>query len=159
MQVCFIGHRYINITKELIFLLRETIYELLTKGFTTFLFGSMSEFDNFAWEVVTNFKSEYPNIKRVYVRSAYQNITKSYEQYLLKRYEETYFSSKLENAGKYAYVERNFEMIDKSACCIFYYNENYIPQTKSKSVQRKSGTKIAYEYAQKKKKFIVNVYR
>ena len=47
--------------------------------------------------------------------------------------------------------ERNFEMINKATFCIFYYDENYIlPKSNS-------GTKIAYEYAIKKKKQIINL--
>ena len=116
----------------------------------------MSEFDKLSWEIVSEIKQEYPSIKRVYVRSSYQHIDKLYEKYLLKSYEETFFPKKLENAGKYSYVERNYEMINLSTYCVFYYNENYIPQLKN---QRNSGTKIAYNYAIKKKKKIINLYK
>ena len=37
---------------------------------------------------------------------------------------------------------------------IFYFNKNYIPTPSN----RKSGTKIAFAYAQKKKKQIINLY-
>ena len=107
MQVCFIGHRGIEKTEELISALKETVVSLINKGATTFLFGSMGEFDDLSWQVVTELKKQYPFIRRVYVRSSYQHINKSYEEYLLKSYEETYFPPKLENAGKYSYVERN----------------------------------------------------
>ncbi len=126
----------------------------MKKGGTTFLFGSMSEFDNLSWEIVTDLKKEHPNIRRVYVRSAFQHIDKSYEEYLLKSYEKTYFPSKIEKSGKYSYVERNYEMIDNSLYCVFYYNENYIATSK-----HNSGTKIAYKYAVKKKKIIFNIYK
>lgn len=166
MTACFIGHRFIEKSEKLIALLKETIVELIKKGCTIFLFGSMSEFDDLSWEVLTDLKEEYPAIKRIYVRSAYQYIDKLYEEYLLESYEETYFPPKLEKAGKYSYVERNFEMIDKSTYCIFYYNENYVPPFKRQSkrntlfpVKRNSGTKIAYQYAQKKKKEIINLYQ
>lgn len=152
MQVCFIGHRTIEKDEKLIFLLRKTIVTLIKKGASTFLFGSMSEFDNLSWQMVTELKKEYPYIKRVYVRSSYQYIDKSYEEYLLKFYEETYFPPKLKNAGKCRYVERNYEMIDYCSYCVFYYNKNYIPQSK-----RNSGTKIAYNYAIKKNKEIINL--
>ena len=46
-----------------------------------------------------------------------------------------------------------FEMIDKSNYCVFYYNANYTPLKK-----RNSGTKIAYDYAVKKKKIIINLF-
>ena len=154
MQVCFIGHRSIQKKEDLKSSLKQTILDLIHKGATTFLFGSKSEFDDLAWETVTELKTTYSFIKRVYVRSANQNISTSYEKYLLESYEETYFPPKLEKAGKYSYVERNYEMIDNSMYCIFYYNENYIPQSK-----RTSGTKIAYKYAIRKKKQIINLYK
>ena len=154
MQACFIGHRIIEETEELKALLKEIIVTLIQKGVTSFLFGSKSAFDHLSWEVVTRLKKEYPYIRRVYVRSAYPYIEKSYKKYLLQFYEETYFPSKIEKAGKSSYVERNYEMIDSSAYCVFYYNENYIAPLK-----RNSGTKIAYQYAVKKKKTIINLYR
>ena len=162
MKVSFIGHRNIKNNEELASSLKEIIIMLITKGATTFLFGSMSEFDDLSWEIVTELKKQYPCIKRVYVRSAYQHIDKSYEEYLLKSYEETYFPHKIENAGKFSYVERNYEMIDKSTYCVFYYNENYVAPYKRYSLlpsRRNSGTKIAYNYAIKKKKQVINLYR
>ena len=164
MKACFIGHRNILKSEELNNSLKETIITLINKGVTVFLFGSMSEFDNLTLELVTELKIKYPFIKRVYVRSNYQFIDTSYESYLHKFYDETYFPIKLTNAGKYSYVERNYEMIDKSTYCIFYYNENYVPELKREPKhsmlppsRRKSGTKVAYEYAIKKKKQIINI--
>ena len=52
-------------------------------------------------------------------------------------------------AGRAAYVERNREMINKSKYCIVYYDEQNAPAT------RKSGTKIALDYAIKKRKEIM----
>lgn len=162
---CFIGHRKIANKKAVKSLLRQEIVKLLEKGVTKFFFGSKSEFDGLSWEVVTELKDEYSSVVRIYVRSAYQYIDKSYEDYLLESYEETYFPPKIENAGKYSYVERNYEMIDNSTYCIFYYDENYVPPLKRKrkkntlsSSRRNSGTKIAFEYALKKKKNIINLY-
>ena len=166
MKVCFIGHKTIEKTNALISSLKETVVTLINAGVTTFLFGSRSDFDDLSWEIVTELKEEYPQIKRVYVRSAYPYIDKAYEEYLLQFYEETYFPPQIENAGKYSYIERNYEMIDKSTYCVFYYNENYIPPLKRPTKhnivlpsRRNSGTKIAYEYAAKKKKEIINLYK
>lgn len=158
MQVCFIGHRTIQKNEKLKFSLKEIIVELINKGATTFLFGSMSEFDKLSWEIVSALKTNYSFIKRVYVRSAYQYIDKGYEKYLRKFYEETYFPPKLHNAGKYSYVERNYEMIDSSEFCVFYYNENHVSLSSGKS-KRNSGTKIAYNYALKRNKTIINLYK
>ena len=166
LSCCFIGHRKIDNQESIKPILKEQIVILLEKGITKFFFGSMSKFDDLAWEVVSELKETYPSIKRIYVRSAYQYIDKSYENYLLESYEETYYPPKLENAGKCSYVERNYEMIDKSMYCVFYYNENYVPEFKRQPrhnmlppSRRKSGTKIAYEYASKKEKKIINIYK
>ena len=166
MRVCFIGHRTIQKNEQLISSLKKTIINLINKGATTFIFGSKSEFDSLSWKTVTALKEIYPFIKRVYVRSSHQYIDKSYEKYLFKFYEETYFPPKLENAGKYSYVERNYEIIDTSSFCVFYYNENYVPPLSNQSnrniflqYRRASGTKIAYNYAVKRNKIIINLYK
>ena len=56
-------------------------------------------------------------------------------------------------------------MIDKSTYCVFYFNKNYVASLNSKSkrnlltnLERRSGTKIAYQYAVKAKKEIINLY-
>ena len=166
MRVCFIGHRTIERTEKIILSLKETVLMLIQKGASKFLFGGMCGFDNLAWEVVTELKEAYPFIERVYVRERYQHIDASYKKFLLKSYEDTYFSPELERAGKYSYVERNYEMIDKSTYCVFYYNEKYLPPLKKQSkglervkLKRNSGTKIAYDYAIKRKKEIINLYK
>ena len=67
------------------------------------------------------------------------------------------------NAGKAAYVERNYEMIDNSSYCIIYYDENYMPPRRKNSrrelfdYQPKSGTAVAYDYAIKKGQNIINL--
>ena len=154
MQVCFIGHREIEKTEELVSSLKNIVEMLINKGATTFLFGSKSSFDDLAWEIVTELKEQFPEIKRIYVRSAFQYIDQFYEEYLRRFYEETYFPKRLEKAGKASYVERNYEMIDNAGYCIFYYDENYAP-----TESRRSGTRIAYEYAKKKGKVIINLHK
>ena len=147
---CFIGHRTINETEELKLKLVEIIEKLIVdENIDTFLFGSKSRFNSLCHELVTEIKEKYPHIKRIYVRAEYLNIDESYKNYLLESYEDTYFSEKIIGAGKASYVERNCEMINKSRFCIFYYDEQNAPTT------RKSGTKIALDYAIKQKKEII----
>ena len=154
MQACFIGHRKIDVTEELVSSLKDVVETLVNEDVTSFLFGSKSAFDDLAWEVVTDLKNKYPHIKRIYVRASYQYVDEFYEKFLLESYEETYFPKKVEKAGKYAYVKRNLEMIDNSTFCIFYYSESY-----AFSIKRSSGTKTAYEYAIKKGKAVKNLYK
>ena len=147
---CFFGHRRINETEELKAKLAEAIEKLIEeKQVDTFLFGSKSQFNSLCLSVVTEIKEKYPHIKRIYVRGEYPYINEQYKSYLLESYDDTYYPEKILNAGKATYIERNYEMIDKSHYCIVYYDRQ--------DTTHKSGTKIALNYAIKKRKKIVNV--
>lgn len=149
---CFFGHRTINETEELKSKLIEVIEKLIVdEKVDTFLFGSKSRFNGLCQEIVTEIKEKYPHISRVYVRAEYPYISEHYRNYLLKNYEDTYYPEKIMNAGRTIYVERNYEMIDNSHYCIVYYDAQNAPVT------RKSGAKIALDYAIKKGKNIINV--
>ncbi|MBQ7035091.1 MAG: DUF1273 family protein [Clostridia bacterium] len=149
---CFLGHRNMNETEELKFKLKKIIERLIVnENVDTFLFGSKSRFNSLCLELVTKVKEEYPHIKRVYVRAEYPYISEHYKKYLLENYEDTYYPEHIIGSGKAAYVERNYEMIDHSRFCIIYYDETNAPIT------RKSGTKIALDYAIKKQKHIITL--
>jgi uncharacterized phage-like protein YoqJ len=150
---CFFGHRFINDTIELRENVRQIVERLIVEErVDTFLFGSKSQFDSLCLECVTELKEKYPHIKRIYVRAEYQYINDEYKKYLLNSYDDTYFPEKLSNAGRAVYVERNCEMINRSDFCVIYYNVENVPTT------RKSGTKIALEYALKHKKKIIQLF-
>ena len=101
----------------------------------------------------------------VFRRSAFQHIPDWYKDSLLQHYEDTYFPEHMENAGRASYVERNQEMINHSKFCVVYYDENYLPPRRKNSrrdlfdYQPKSGTAVAYNYAVRKKKEIINVFK
>ena len=162
---CFFGHRRIDETEELKNRLCGIVENLIVNvEVDTFFFGSKSQFDDLCLKIFTELKEKYPHIKRIYVRSAFQHIPDWYEDSLLQHYEDTYFPEHMENAGRASYVERNQEMINKSDFCIVYYDENYAPPKRKNSrrnltdYQPRSGTKIAYDYAVKKKKIIINCF-
>ena len=147
---CFIGHRTINETEELKADLTAAIEKLIQEeGVDTFLFGSKSRFNSLCLELVTELKEKHPQIKRIYVRAEYPVIDADYKAYLLQSYEDTYYPDQVIGAGKASYVERNYEMIDRSDYCIFYYRKGEDPAT------RKSGTRIAFEYAQRKRRRVI----
>ena len=113
------------------------------------MFGSKSRFDALCLEIVREIKEKYPRVKCVYVRAEFPVINDDYKNYLLKSYDETYFPERILNAGRAVYVERNCEMINRSRFCIVYYDEHYSP------MKRRSGTRIALDYAIKQEKNII----
>ena len=149
---CFFGHRTIKGTEALKSKLEEIIERLiLEENVDTFLLGSKSQFNSLCRQCLAKYKEKYPHIKRIYVRAEYPYISEDYKNYLLERYEDTYYPKQILGSGKAAYIERNYEMIDQSRICVVYYNEANAPTT------RKSGTKIALDYALKRHNKIIAV--
>ena len=159
---CFFGHRKIVNTPLLAENVKDSIKNLIVNyHISNFLFGSNSEFNDLCYKTVSELKKIYTKINRIYVRAQFPDIDVSYKNYLLEYYEDTYYHQHMRNAGKAAYVERNFDMIDNSCFCIIYYDKNYAPPLKKSglmSQRPKSGTEIAYLYAVKKKLVIKNLF-
>ena len=179
MTVCFIGHRTVNNAEQIKGKLFSILSELIIGGADTFLFGSRSEFDSLCWQVVTELKEQHPHIKRVCYTAPHEVAFTSKdervqsEQFFSKMlkqevrymdYEEAVCSKKSLTANKNAYIMRNQEMIDHSDTCVFYYNKDYLPPKRKPTskflsdYQTKRGTAIAFEYATRKKKQIINLY-
>lgn len=152
MTVAFIGHRKLSRVECLEEKLFSLILELIAEEKAdTFLFGSRSEFDDLCYKIVTELQKTYPFIRRVYYRGEYEFISEQYSEYLLTMYEETVFPEKVHNAGILAYIKRNEAMIDASDKLVVYYNDKA-------NFSSKSGTKIAVEYAIRKRKNISNIF-
>lgn len=166
MIVTFIGHRKIAEKSILYGKLTNLILWLVDyKNADTFLFGSKSQFNDLCLQAATEVKKIRPNVKLIYVRAEYPHISENYKDYLLNFYDDTYSPDKILNAGRAAYVERNFHMIDRADICIFYFDKTYSPPREQVSNNHVgftnkavSGTKLAYDYALSKKKTIINVY-
>ncbi len=172
-MVCFIGHRKVE-NKELV---KEKVKEvverlIVEKGVKTFHFGSRSEFDDICHVVVTEFQKIYPDIIRVNYNCKSEYVVKKdererleagwsrllKEEVKLKDYERGKISDRVYSAGEASYVERNEEMIDDSTYCVFFYREGYKPTPNNPRKSSKiSGTKLAYDYAVRKKKIIINI--
>ena len=149
VKMCsFFGHRDTVATLELKVCLKATIIKLIEEqSVQYFLFGSASKFDELCLQMVTELKKRYPEIVRVYVRAKERYLTEERKKSLLEIYDDTIMPPDVENAGRASYVKRNQAMIDASAYCVFYYNLEY--QVKH---QTKSGTRVAFEFADQKRK-------
>lgn len=173
LSCCFIGHRKIE-DKESVLLCVKPIIEMLIveKGVRIFNFGSKSEFDDLCHRIVSDFQSEYPDIIRVnYNRKSEYAVKKDEKANLeeiwsrllkkdvsIKDFDSSKMSDRVFMAGKASYVERNREMIDDSDFCVFFYIEEYKPEPDThRKTSEKSGTKMAYDYAVRKKKPIINI--
>lgn len=174
----FIGHRKIEITEELIQKVREVVENLIVKNnVSTFLFGSNSEFNSLCHSIVTELKEKYSDIKRIAYTCKSEAFIFERER---QRWEELYskiehgeihllgFEDEFEHKTKYisgraSYIERNRAMIDNSDYCVFYYDEKYQPKMRKYSkrsisdYQPQSGTRLAYNYAKKKGKIVINI--
>ncbi len=170
---CFIGHRKVK-DRELVFLrVQRLVRTLITeKGVGVFRFGSKSEFDDICHLAVTELQSVYPDIVRVNYHRKSEYVVKKEEKAeleesrhrllnqddALKDFDAAKSSDRVQRAGKASYVERNREMIDDSDICVFFYREEYKPQSNPYYASSgKSGTKLAYDYAVRKKKRIINI--
>lgn len=179
VYVCsFFGHRVIEITEELKQRLKDIIEDLIVNhNVLIFLFGSRSDFDYLCQLIVTELKEKYPKIQRIAYTCRSESCTLEVEREKWERIysrfrktevkllgvEEEYEHKTKYTAGRASYLERNQAMIDDSDYCIFYYDEEYQPKMRrglKQSMcyhQPKSGTALAYAYAKRKKKNIINV--
>ena len=145
---CFIGHRKVEDRDYIFDQVKRCIENLIiNSNINTFLFGSRSQFADICLQVVTQLKSEYPNLIRVYLRAEYEYISADYEKYLLEIFDKTSYSKKAHNANRLVYIKRDEELIDNSYFCIFYY----------KNRAEHSGTAIAFDYANRHKRNIINI--
>lgn len=170
----FIGHRKIPLTEALKNEIYEQVENLIKNlNVTNFLFGTCSDFNTLCYHIVSDLKKYYPYIQKIVYTCKSEtfkiqdNLDKNrapsplnHDFYFDK---EVHFKTKW-TAGKASYIERNQAMIDDSDYCIFYYDNSYIPSLKKLTKhsvilkQSTSGTKIAFLYAYKKHKIIINTY-
>lgn len=161
----FFGHRDTEITEALEIKIQNIIEDLIKNhNVLIFLLGSKSNFNNLCHKVVSKLRKKYPNIKRVAYtckseacileselekwEEIYSHIFKEKVQ-IFGVEEEYHFKSKY-LAGKSSYIERNYAMIDDSDFCVFFYNEKQI-------IKHSKGTSLAFSYAKRKKKNIINL--
>ncbi len=165
-----LGHRKIEVTDKLGREIFDTVCDLVeNKGVKSFLFGSRSEFDTLCYKIVSNLRKRYELELVVYTCKHETFIDNREKEELEKAFKvcgikanlnvfdrEVEYSSKYVS-GKSSYLQRNYAMIDDCDYCLFYYNKEYKP-TNVKGEITNSGTALAYNYAQKRSKNIINLY-
>lgn len=153
MTVAFIGHREIDMSDELRNKVIDTVTQLIQDyGAHTFLFGSVGEFDELCYGIVSEIKKSYRYIRRVYVRAEYPDVRKQFLDYLLTFYDDTFFPNSVRGAGRLSYIKRNEVMVDLCDVLVVYCDEKYKPK------HTESGTKTAVSYACEKRKRVINLH-
>ncbi|MBQ0083252.1 MAG: hypothetical protein KBS52_00590 [Clostridiales bacterium] len=162
--VCFIGHRKIKNSPQLRENLQNILTELINNGAVNFIFGDHSEFNDLCYELVTSLKEKHNHIMRIKFRKDYENADEYTMSILSSGFEDNICPKGVGGAGKAGYAERNQAMIKESDICVFYYDEDYLPQRRKNSryeindYQPKSGTAKAYQFAVKNNKQIYNLF-
>ena len=177
-KCCFIGHRQIKITEDLVSKIESYIENLiLEKKVKIFLFGSRSEFNFLCYQIVSKLMERFKNIKRIFYGCKSESVflERDREKWIkiinndkiLNKIMfvegECEFKNKYK-AGKASYIERDYSMIDDSDYCLFYYNPNYKPNKRKPFknstyfYQPKSGTSLSYAYALKQNKICINFF-
>ena len=166
-----IGHRKIDITEELKSRLFDIICDMIeNKGVRTFLFGSRSVFDTLCYDIVSYAKEQYGFIESVVYTCKHEAfIDNASKEELEKVFERLGIKDRILSfdreveyrdkyvAGKSAYIQRNYAMIDDCDYCLFYYDRKYQPKNNIGKTTN-SGTALSYQYALKRGKIIINVY-
>lgn len=164
MKTCsFFGHRDTLQTEELKQKVRETVERLIVEErVDTFLSGSRSNFDELCYIVVTELKEKYPHIQRIAYLCKHESGCLAGEgkdeqrrikeltgrDVYVREFEDIKKSDRVNSAGRAAYVERNYWMVDESDIIVFKL-------LKHDMNLNKSGTFFARNYAKGKKKLLL----
>lgn len=165
MKACsFFGHRDTPQTEELKQKVRETVERLIVEErVDTFLSGSRSNFDELCYIVVTELKEKYPHIQRIAYLCKHESGCLAGEgkdeqrrikeltgrDVYVREFEDIKKSDRVNSAGRAAYVERNYWMINDSNFVVVHLEEG--------RNDGKSGSRLAYKYSLRQKKSMLTV--
>lgn len=146
----FFGHRNVEITQELYATTATEIWKSVRLGCRFFYFGGFGDFDSLCYQIVTEIKTEHPELEiiRKYCVTQERYLYKSSRYFRHEDYDEViYLIPSFDGWYKSIYF-RNCAMIDQSDYILFYTE-----------ARENSGAFKAYKYAlTKKDKKIINLY-
>lgn len=147
MNSCsFFGHRDIVITNKLKADLKSRLVNLIEKeNYINFYFGEFGDFDNLAYEIITELKVIFPNIVTIYVATDEKSL-KRHRIISAKEYDkQIVFALDFDWWYQRIYF-RNIEIIKNSNFVFFYVNNT-----------KGSGAYKALQYAKKIKVKYLNI--
>ena len=149
--VCFTGHREIPFLKAgaIKHRLKNTIEELIGRGYCYFGAGGASGFDTLAAQVVLELKSKYPQIRLILVlpclsqADRWSDKDKAVYEDFKSRADKVVYTSQEYFSG--CMHKRNRHLVDNSSVCVCYL------------MKKSGGTAYTVDYAKKNDLKIINV--
>ena len=128
--VCFTGHRDIPPEKkdEIIRRLKETLIQLINRGYLYFGVGGALGFDMMAEQVVLSLKNEFPKIKLILVlpcrsqASGWNIEDKEVYQKIISKADKVVYTSQEYFRG--CMQKRNRHLVDHSSVCVCYLTKD-----------------------------------
>lgn len=144
---CF-GHFTVEINDELKASTSKEIDKAIEFGVRIFLFGGRSDFDNLVYDIVSDIKTQRPqlNLKRIFCFPLDKHLRKPPNWFQRKEYEGYECPAKDFDWWYTSIYYRNCAMIDQSDFVLFYAEE-----------RENSGAYKAYKYAVNTHKKIINL--
>ena len=143
-SACIIGNGNFKYSSAMWKKVDETIYQLIEKGVTRFLFSEYSELGNLCFFTVGIYKRTHPEIKRIKFNVDYNEKDNTLRR-STEKYDKSIALKLMGNSEKSVNLRRYMALITESENCIFFFDD-----------KPNSDTKAAYNYAvQKKKKYYI----
>lgn len=149
--VCFTGHRKIPLEKkdEITRWLKETLIQLINRGYLYFGAGGALGFDTLAAQVVLELKAKYPQIRLILVlpclsqSDGWSDKDKAVYEDIKKRADKVVYTAQEYFRG--CMHKRNRHLVDNSSICICYLT------------RRTGGTAYTVDYADKNGLQVINI--
>ena len=149
--VCFTGHRKIppekleTVTRRL----KETLIELIERGYLYFGAGGALGFDTLAAQTVLELKADFPQIKLILVLPCLSQsdnwgvVDKRIYEQIKEKADKIVYTSREYTKG--CMHKRNRHLVDNSSVCVCYLTENT------------GGTAYTVNYAESKGLLVINI--
>lgn len=118
-SACIIGNGNFKYSSAMWKKVDETIYQLIEKGVTRFLFGEYSELGNLCFFTVGIYKRTHPEIKRIKFNVDYNEKDNTLHR-STEKYDKSIALRLMGNSEKSVNLRRYMALITESENCIFF---------------------------------------
>ena len=153
MTVAFVGSDDFERTPVSAIQLLDVLRKLVVDdGADVFFFTNEGTFDFTCWQIVSQLKTDHPNIKRIYAQTGYENNRDGLQDLELCYDKIVEFNAICEDKTLAPYV-RNRIMVGLCDVLVTYFNTSNLRTPRIESV-----TESTIKFAKRYKKRIINMY-